>query len=276
MPLYLIPTPIGNLGDITYRAVQTLQSCEYILCEDTRHSLGLLKHYEIKVPLKSYHKFNEMQRLEEVMEGLEAGKNIALISDAGTPGVCDPGAILVAECRKRNMPVYSLPGACAITVALSATGLEGLPFQFLGFVPKKDGERTTFFTSALKYSGVSIAYETAHRISACLEKIEQLDPQRQITVARELTKKFEELLFGTATQLIAHFQQKEPRGEIVLLIHPGKEIDPQIFATLSEKEHVEQLMREEHLSIADAIRQAAKLRGVSKRVVYNAYHQEPH
>jgi len=144
--LYLIPTPIGTLKDITLRAIETLKSCSLILCEDTKISLKLIRHYEIDTHLESYHKFSERQKLDSIITQLENGDDIALISDAGTPAICDPGAILIQECVKKNIPFTSLPGACALSVAMSLSGNENSPSQFLGFVPKKPSEKKSVFT----------------------------------------------------------------------------------------------------------------------------------
>ena len=221
--LYLVSTPIGNLADFSYRAVEILKKCDYILCEDTRHSRVLLEHYGIGTPLKSYHKFNETKSLEPILADLKEGKTLALISDAGTPLISDPGQELVLHCRKEQVPVSAIPGACAAIDALVLSGLPAAPFQFIGFLPKKEKELQTALSQALIYNGTTIAYESPHRIEETLSCIAQIDPQRELCIARELTKMYEECLSGTAFMLLEHFKANAPRGEIVLLISPPTE-----------------------------------------------------
>jgi 16S rRNA (cytidine1402-2'-O)-methyltransferase len=216
--LYLIATPIGNLADFSFRALQTIELCDYLLCEDTRHSSILLNHYKIKKPLKSYHKFNEKKREEEIIHDLKEGKVIGLISDAGTPCIADPGARLVNVCLKAGLEVTPIPGASAIIVALSASGLETNRFQFLGFLPRKKGQHLKMLTEMLEYSGTSICYESPYRIKATLEVLASLDPEREVVIARELTKKFEEFSRGTASLLNQAWEKRTPKGEFVLLV----------------------------------------------------------
>ena len=216
--LYLVATPIGNLGDITFRAVEILKSCDYILCEDTRHSLRLLQHYSIQKPLISYHMFNEASREQKVIADLEAGKNIALISDAGTPGIADPGMRLVKKCRDENLKVEAIPGACAAIQAITCSGMSTERFQFWGFLPKTSGRLQTQLEDILKYPGTTICYETPHRLLKVLEVLKRLAPERKICVARELTKKFEEVLSGTPSELLLEWKNRSVKGEIVLLI----------------------------------------------------------
>lgn len=216
--LYLISTPIGNLGDFTFRAIKTIESCDYLLCEDTRRSKILLDHYELKKPLKSFHKFNEKGRLEGVLADLREGKTIGLLSDAGTPCIADPGFELVAKCRQEGLQVFSIPGASAIATALCASGFDASRFQFLGFLPKKTKALKEFLTEALNYSGTTVFFESPYRIKATLKVLDQLDCHRQIAVARELTKKFESYYFGTSKDLLELWKDKPPKGECILLI----------------------------------------------------------
>lgn len=220
MPLYLVATPIGNLGDITLRALEVLKTCSYILCEDTRTSRVLLNHYEIRKPLVSYHKFNEKRREEQVLTDLASGQEIALISDAGTPLISDPGWILVSACRERELPVFVLPGACSAIAALSASGLPTERFQCLGFLPQRPGKRRKALEECLAYPGTSICYESPYRLVKTLHLLAEMDPTRPLVVARELTKKFESYASGTAPFLEALFTKSAPKGEIVLLIGP--------------------------------------------------------
>lgn len=211
---YLIPTPIGNLGDLTYRAQEVMQECAYLLCEDTRHSRRLLNAYNIDVPLKSYHKFNEASRIEHVLADLKRGLHIGLLSDAGTPTISDPGERLVAACHEAGLPVSPLPGPCAAITALSASGLPCARFQFLGFLTKKKEKRKKVLAEALAYPGTTIFYESPHRIVSTLEMLAELDPTRTVVIARELTKKFETIVRGTPEELAA----LTLKGEIVVML----------------------------------------------------------
>lgn len=267
--LYLVSTPIGNLADFTYRAVEILKKCDYILCEDTRHSRGLLEHYGIAAPLKSFHKFNESQEEDPVIADLKAGKMIALISDAGTPLISDPGEQIVARCRLEGVAVTALPGACAIVDALILSGMPSAPFQFIGFLPKKEKELQTVLSHALLYTGTTIAYETPHRIEETLSALLQLCPERKLSVARELTKLHEECLFGTAEELMEHFKKNPPRGEMVLLLSPPAERIS--YEHLSLQELVEMLQKDLHLNKQEAIKMAAQMRHLPKREVYKHF-----
>jgi len=265
--LFLVATPIGNLGDITYRAVETLQTCDYLLCEDTRHSRILLERYNVHKPLKSFHKFNEVERENAVIDDLKNGLNIALLSDAGTPGLCDPGQKLVQRCRQEKLPYTALPGPCALIMALTLAGIDNLPFQFLGYLPKKNKQLQETLQKMLCYQGLSLCYETPHRLLETLVFLEKLAPQRKITIARELTKTFEECLEGSATELKSHYTQEPPKGEIVILI-PGEkeEVD---YSSLTPQEHVRELEEKYGLTRQEAIKTVAQLRKVPKRNIYN-------
>jgi 16S rRNA (cytidine1402-2'-O)-methyltransferase len=267
--LYLVSTPIGNLADFSYRAVETLKKCDYILCEDTRHSRFLLEHYNIQVPLKSFHRFNEKKAEEEILSELKAGKIIALISDAGTPLVSDPGQELVLQCKKEGIEVSAIPGACAVIDALVLSGLPSIPFQFIGFLPKKDQELHNCLSQAMLYAGTTIAYESPHRVEDALTAISKIAPLRKVCIARELTKLHEECLNGTADELLAHFKKKPPRGEIVLLLSPPQE--KILYEHLSLQELVEMLQAELHLSKTEAIKMAAQMRSLPKKEVYKQF-----
>lgn len=268
--LYLIATPIGNLADFSFRAVETLQRCDYVLCEDTRHSLTLLQHYQIKKRLLSYHAFNESKQLETVISDLQKGMHIALISDAGTPLLADPGFPLVQRCRETGIPVTAVPGANAAITALILSGFPPLPFQCVGFLPKKSSELSHLLIRILTYKGTTLCYETPHRLVETLAHIDKFAPARLLSVARELTKIHEESLRGTAAELHAHFTTVAPRGEIVLLFAPPPSEIP--FEELSLKELVSYLQTEFSLGVSDAIKLAAELHGVPKKKVYNTYH----
>lgn len=267
--LYLVATPIGNLGDITFRAIETLKICDYILCEDTRHSLPLLSHYDIKKPLKSYHKFNEVESQQAILEDLQSGKKIALISDAGTPGICDPGALLVQRCVEQGYPVISIPGPCAAISALTTSGFNTEKFQFVGFLPKKNTELKNCLLDILNYPGTTISYESPERLLDTLSLIHELASDRQVAVARELTKKFEEIQRGTPKQLIDYWNAHTLKGEIVLLFSPSSHSPHSEWLNLSPEAHVAYLETTYHLSRKEAIKMAAEQRDVPKRLLYN-------
>jgi 16S rRNA (cytidine1402-2'-O)-methyltransferase len=259
--LFVIATPIGNLGDLSQRAIDTLASCDAILCEDTRRSSILLDRYGIKKKLISYHKFKEKESLEKILEELALGKNLGLISDAGTPCINDPGQILVAACQERRLPVSAIPGPCSIIQALVLSGFDTSRFQFIGFLPKKP---EAVLKQALSYPGVTVAFESPERL---LETLRLIDPERVVAVAREMTKTFEECRKGKAKELLHHFQAQPVRGEIVLLISEGNPPDD-----LTLEELVEMLQKLHGLSLKEAIKQAARFKDIPKRDVYKTFH----
>jgi 16S rRNA (cytidine1402-2'-O)-methyltransferase len=216
--LYLVPTPIGNLSDITLRALEVLKSVDVIACEDTRHSGHLLRHFEIHKPLVSYHEHNEARRTAELIEELAGGKSIAVITDAGMPGVSDPGHRLLAACRERGLPCTVLPGPSAVLTALIGSGFSAESFYFGGFLPPKSGGRERDLRAAAARSETSIFFESPHRLVKTLAVCAEHLPTRQLCVARELTKTFEEYRRGTGAELLAHYTAHPPKGEIVLLI----------------------------------------------------------
>lgn len=269
MALYLVATPIGNLADITLRATELLRSCAYILCEDTRHSKILLMHYSIQRPLKSYHRFNEAAREQELLEDLRMGKEIALISDAGTPGIADPGERLVHCCISEGLPVVSLPGPCALIAALTSSGLNTGRFQFIGFLPRKASERTGLLLDSLRYPGTTICYEAPHRLLELLQEIDLLAPDRRIVVARELTKKFEEIRRGTARELLADWEVKAPRGEFVVLLSEAPQNSSENeWSHLDPAAHIQFVQEHYGLSRNEAIKWVAKVRGLNRRELY--------
>jgi 16S rRNA (cytidine1402-2'-O)-methyltransferase len=216
--LYLVPTPIGNLGDITLRAIEVLKSADLIACEDTRHSLRLLNHLEIRKPLVSYHQHNEARRTAELLDRLRAGANIAIITDAGTPGISDPGHRLLRACIAESIPYTILPGPSAVLTALIGSGFPAETFYYGGFLPVKSGQRERELTAAAARPETSIFFESPHRILRTLETCARLCPARPLCVARELTKQFEEFRIGPAAALAAHYTAHPPKGEIVFLI----------------------------------------------------------
>lgn len=216
--LILVPTPIGNLGDITIRALDVLKSAGLILAEDTRTTRILLDHYEIRVPLRSHHKFNEHRSLEDVCDSIERGTLTALVSDAGTPGISDPGFLLVRRCIEREIPVEVLPGPTAFVPALAGSGLPSDRFCFEGFLPQKKG-RQKRLSALAEEERTMIFYESPFRVLKTLEQLASvLGDERKASVSRELTKKFEETVRGTLLSLATHFKNKQPRGEFVIVV----------------------------------------------------------
>jgi 16S rRNA (cytidine1402-2'-O)-methyltransferase len=227
--LYVVATPIGNLGDITLRALEILKDVDLVAAEDTRHSGILLKRYQIHKPLISYHQHNEAMRTAQLVERLAAGEKIALITDAGTPGLSDPGARLIRECIKRELPFTIIPGPSSISTALVGSGFSAEKFFFGGFLPVKSGQRERELRVAATRQETSVYFESPYRLTKTLKvcvdvmSASRTDPSRggqdrQLCVARELTKKFEEFRRGTAAELLAHYEAHPPKGEIVLLI----------------------------------------------------------
>ena len=220
--LYVVPTPVGNLEDMTFRAVRVLKEVDLILAEDTRTSSVLLKHFEIKKPMMSHHKFNEHKTIEGVVARLEAGENIALISDAGTPGISDPGFLVVRECVRHGIEVQCLPGATAFVPALVSSGLPNDRFCFEGFLPQKKGRMTRLITLQSEVRTM-IFYESPYRLVKTLTQFsEYFGAEREVAVCREISKLHEECVRGTLAEVIEHFKANEPRGEIVVILK-GKE-----------------------------------------------------
>lgn len=216
--LYVIATPIGNLGDITLRALEVLKSVDLVAAEDTRHSGMLMKHFGIKKPFISYHEHNEAKRTAELVERLAGGENIALITDAGTPGLSDPGLRLIRECIKRELSFAIIPGPSSILIALVGSGFSTEKFSFRGFLPVKTGQRERELRAAAELGETVIFFESPYRLTKTLAACVDIMPDRQLCIARELTKKFEEFLRGTAGELFAHYEANPPKGEIVLVI----------------------------------------------------------
>ncbi|MGZ3861770.1 MAG: 16S rRNA (cytidine(1402)-2'-O)-methyltransferase [Bacteroidia bacterium] len=216
--LYIVPTPIGNLEDMTLRAIRILKECDVIFAEDTRNTIHLLKHFEIEKPLKSYHMHNEHKIVSEIVSMIGEGKNIALVSDAGTPGISDPGFLLVRECIDAGIDVETLPGATAFVPALVNSGLPCDTFVFIGFLPVKKG-RLTKFKSLAGETKTMVFYESPYRLVKTLEELQtHLGTDRRASVSRELSKMFEENKRGTLGELAVHFSQKTVKGEIVIIV----------------------------------------------------------
>lgn len=226
--LYLVPTPIGNLEDITLRAIRILKEVDVILAEDTRTSGNLLRHLDISKPMTAFHIRNEHQVVEHIADRIEAGETMALVTDAGTPAISDPGFLLVRECVKRNIEVECLPGATAFVPALVNSGLPAEKFIFEGFLPHKKG-RQTKLKAVAEYPYTTILYESPFRLVKTLQQlIEVCGPDRQVSVARELTKIHEENARGTLAEVLAHFSQKEVKGEIVIVLQGANEADSEM------------------------------------------------
>jgi 16S rRNA (cytidine1402-2'-O)-methyltransferase len=216
--LFLVPTPIGNLGDITVRALDVLKGADFIACEDTRHSIHLLRHFGIEKPLVSYHEHNEARRTAEFIEQLAAGKKIAVISDAGLPGISDPGHRILRACQERGLPYTVLPGASSVLTALVGSGFDAAKFYYAGFLPVKSGGRERDLRAAGERDDTTVFFESPHRLVKTLTAAVTLLPGRPLCVARELTKTFEEYRRGTAADLLAHYTAHPPKGEIVLIV----------------------------------------------------------
>ena len=216
--LYVVATPIGNLGDITLRALDLMKSADLIAAEDTRHSGILLKHFGIKKPFISYHEHNEARRTPELVEHLTRGENVALITDAGTPGLSDPGLRLIRECIQRKLPFTIIPGPSSILTALLGSGFSTEKFSFRGFLPVKSGQRERELRAAAGREETTIFFESPYRLIKTLAACVNVMPDRQLCVARELTKKFEEFRRGTASELLTHYEVHPPKGEIALVI----------------------------------------------------------
>ena len=216
--LYLVATPIGNLEDITLRALRVLRECDVVAAEDTRHSGRLLKHFGISKPLLSYFQFNEARRSEEIIERLRRGEKVALITDAGSPGISDPGERVVKAAIAAGFRVESVPGACALVAALTTSGLPTDEFHFIGFLPHKSGQRRNKLESLKSFDGTLVLYESPYRIEKLLVELSEVFPERQVVLARELTKKFEEFLRGKPAELLAIAKKRSLKGEFVVMV----------------------------------------------------------
>lgn len=218
MKLFLVPTPIGNLEDITLRALRVLKECDHILAEDTRETRKLLAHYSIDKPVSSYHQNNEHAILDGVIEKIRGVSSVALVTDAGTPAISDPGFLLVRECIKHDIDVECLPGATAFVPALVVSGLPCEQFEYIGFLPHKKGRETRFKAIAASEL-TTVMYESPHRLMKTLEQLVQFcGAERTISVSREISKKFEQTVRGTTAEVLEHFKQHEPRGEFVVVV----------------------------------------------------------
>jgi 16S rRNA (cytidine1402-2'-O)-methyltransferase len=271
--LYLVATPIGNLEDISLRALRVLKEVDLIACEDTRQTLKLLAHFEIRKPLESYHEHNEMTRSAELVLRIEEGARVALVSDAGTPVISDPGHHLVALCLRHHLPVIPIPGPSAIVAALAASGMPSEEFTFIGFLPARPAERRRRLQELSSEPRTLVLYEAPHRLLAALADILETLGNRRAAVARELTKIHEEFLHGHIEDLITAFDSKPPRGEITLLIAPPEavaadRVSTAAASTTSLAERVAELAGAQSIDRKAALKIAAKERGLTKREAY--------
>jgi 16S rRNA (cytidine1402-2'-O)-methyltransferase len=269
--LFLVGTPIGNLEDITLRALRILKEVDQIACEDTRHSQKLLTHYGIHKPLVSYHEHNEMTRAPELVVALEQGAKIALVSDAGMPLVSDPGHRLVALCVRHRIPVVPVPGPSALLAALGASGLPTEEFLFAGFLPARSGERRRALERLLVEDRTIVLYEAPHRIAEAVDDAREVLGDRQACLAREVTKLHEEFRRGRLSEIAASLEERPPRGEITLLIGPAEPAESSKRSDESQSlaDRVEELTRQAKLDRKDALKLAAKERGLTRRAAYD-------
>ena len=270
--LYLVPTPIGNLKDITLRALEVLKDSDIIAAEDTRQTLKLLNHFEIKKPMISYHKFNEQSKGNEIVELLHEGKIVALVSDAGTPGISDPGSVIVEKCIEENIDFEVLPGATAITTALVCSGLDTTKFLFRGFLPRENKERKVITDELLNSQETLIFYEAPHRLLDTLSYLLDTFGDRNIAVCRELTKLYQEIFRAKISEAIQHFVDNKPRGEFVLVLE-GKKLEDikeekkQEWVDLSIEDHILKYIKD-GINKKEAIKLVAKDRELPKNEVY--------
>lgn len=272
--LYLCATPIGNLEDITFRVLRTLKEVDLIAAEDTRNSIKLLNHFEIKTPMTSYHEYNKIEKAYQLVEKLREGKNIALITDAGTPGISDPGEDLVRICYEEGIPVTSLPGPAACITALTMSGLPTRRFAFEAFLPRDKKERADVLGSLADETRTIIIYEAPHHLVKTLEELHEVLGNRRLSICRELTKRYEEKTLTTIEDSLIFYKDNEPRGEYVLVLE-GKTFEEQ---RKEQQESWESTSIEAHMAVyeeqgidhKEAMKLVAKDRGISKRDVYQA------
>ena len=272
--LYLCATPIGNLEDITFRVLRTLREVDLIAAEDTRNSIKLLNHFEIKTPMTSYHEFNKIEKAYQLVEQLREGKNVALITDAGTPGISDPGEELVRICTEEGISVTSLPGASACVTALTMSGLPTRRFAFEAFLPRDKRERADILDQLKDETRTIVLYEAPHHLKKTLEELYEVLGDRKLALCRELTKRYEEKTLTTIYESIKYHKEHEPRGEYVLIV------DGKTFKELKQKEieSWKSMSFEEHMMFyenqgierKEAMKLVAKDRGLSRRDVYQA------
>lgn len=272
--LYLCATPIGNLQDMTERVLLTLKEADLIAAEDTRNSIRLLNHFEIRTPMTSYHEYNKVEKAHYLVDQLLTGKNIALITDAGTPAISDPGEVLVAECQKAGVPVTSLPGCCACITALTLSGLPTRRFCFEGFLPTDKKEKAFVLEELARETRTMILYEAPHHLKRTLSELLETLGERRITLCRELTKKFETIMPTTLEGAADYYEENEPKGEYVLVIEgkSRKEIEEEqqkSWESMSIEEHMA-FYEKQGIDRKSAMKKVAADRGVGKREIYQA------
>ena len=270
--LYLCATPIGNLQDMTPRVVETLKDVDLIAAEDTRNSIKLLNHFEISTPMTSYHEYNKVEKAYTLIEKIQNGMDIALITDAGTPAISDPGEVLVRMCHEAGVTVTSLPGPAALITALTLSGLPTRRFCFEAFLPSDKKERKQILSELSSESRTIILYEAPHHLKATLQELYQVLGERKITLCRELTKKFETVFPTTMEGALEYYEENDPRGEYVLVIEgkslSQKEAEKQAqVSEMSIEEHMEKYISQ-GMDKKEAMKVVAKERGISKRDVY--------
>ncbi len=271
--LYLCATPIGNLGDMTPRVIETLRQADIIAAEDTRNSIKLLNHFEISTPMTSYHEHNKVEKAHQLIAKLKEGQNVALITDAGTPAISDPGEVLVKMCHEEGIAVTSLPGPAALITALTLSGLSTRRFCFEGFLPSDKKEKALVLDELKEETRTIILYEAPHHLVKTLEELYKTLGERKITLCRELTKKFETVLPTTLTEAMQKYETEEPRGEYVLVLEgktfeQKKEEAIKAWEEMSIPEHMA-YYEEQGMDNKTAMKQVAKDRGVGKRDIYS-------
>lgn len=270
--LFLCATPIGNLNDITARVLDTLREVDLIAAEDTRNSIKLLNYFQIKTPMTSYHEYNKFEKAEQIIQWLKSGKNIALITDAGTPAISDPGEVLVARCIEEGLHVTSLPGCCACITALTLSGLSTRRFCFEGFLPIDKKEKKMILGELERETRTIILYEAPHHLKRTLQELYETLGERRITLCRELTKKFETVFSTTLEEALTYYNENEPKGEYVLVLEGLNRqsliLDKQEeWSRLSIEEHM-QVYIDQGIDKKEAMKKVAADRGISKRTVY--------
>ena len=267
--LYVCPTPIGNLDDITYRTLKTLREADLIAAEDTRHTIKLLNHFEISKPLTSYHEHNKNTKGSVLIDELNSGKNIALVSDAGMPGISDPGEDIVRECIENGIEVEVLPGASAFVIALVGSGIETRRFTFEGFLDREKKKKKKRLEEIKNIETTLIVYESPHRLKETLKLMGEILGDRKMSLCRELTKKHEEYIRTTIFGAVEYYSENDPRGEYILIIEGNKNVEEEEneYENLDEREYVIALM-ESGISKKDAIKKVSKERGLKKDIVY--------
>lgn len=270
--LFLVPTPIGNRDDMSYRMIQTLKEVDLIAAEDTRNTGLLLKHFEIRTPQVSFHEHNAMEKIPDLLAHLESGKNVAQVSDAGLPSISDPGHDLVKAAIEREIPVVAVPGPSAGITGLIASGLAPQPHIFYGFLPRKEGQQKAFFQEKRDYPETQIFYESPHRVRATLQNMLAVYGDRPVVLVRELTKIYEEYTRGTIAELVAYLEENPLKGECLLIVEGASEQEPD----LEEVDLIQEidLLVQSGMKKNQAIKQVAKQFGLQKSDLYARYHQE--